>query len=322
MQGKLTSTKSDNLGPFASQTIAIVGESDFGFTEKRSIYVSGYLNRSPEEVQKYFEDTGKADQLFNAIVGYSVKIVTLSESDGSEQEQIERYAEYVSRFRADALAKIGATPEDQRVLVQTIREQKTYLDALQVAQPLVDAVAERGESLLFGLETSTNDLVALLDTSIEEDHEELLNYTELLEHKRNQILLGLQRIFEYEDGDDDALDRLKKSKLIRSPDLQVREGLSEKELRKIEDHLVSRLESLTAIAEKIEPDWERYRATHVELDTLHALVLGDIRRARLALLSWKRAHKLMAAGKIDSAEWFDLYQAPTTLLKLGAKTVL
>ena len=33
MEGKFSKGESENLGPFATQTIAIVGESDFGFSE-------------------------------------------------------------------------------------------------------------------------------------------------------------------------------------------------------------------------------------------------------------------------------------------------
>ena len=38
MDGKFPKSESENLGPFATQTIAIVGESDFGFTERRAGY--------------------------------------------------------------------------------------------------------------------------------------------------------------------------------------------------------------------------------------------------------------------------------------------
>jgi hypothetical protein len=42
-----------------------------------------------------------------------------------------------------------------------------------------------------------------------------------------------------------------------------------------------------------------------ELDQIYARILTDIRKLRLAVNVWARAHNRMAEGKTDPAEWFD-----------------
>jgi len=324
MEGKFSESESENLGPFATQTIAIVGESDFGFTERRAVYVRKYTlptTVSPE-AEKFFSDAAALDRLFRGIIGYSMKIVDLSESGKSQDEQIEAYADYVMSFRAESVEKMGGTTDDQKALAAKIREQDKYLSALRAGQPMIDGVTEYGEILLADIEASSGAAVAALETQIDENSVELIEYTDLLIKKRNSLLLGLQYIYEYEDGDGTALQSLIDSNIIRSKELQLKKDLTEKELRKVEAHLVARLDSLSAVADKIEPDWIRYRETHAELDNIYSQVLFEIRQARLALLTWERAHRLMSSGKSDPAEWFSLADAPGAILKLGTKAIL
>jgi hypothetical protein len=251
-----------------------------------------------------------------------MKIVSLSESERTSDEQIEAYAEFVQGFRAESVRKVGGTAEGQRQLVANIREKDTYLEALQAAQPLIDVVTQYGEQLLADMEMSAKAAVGSIEGQIDADSAALMQYTDLLVGKRNSLLRGLRYIYEYENGDSEALERLIESNIIRSKELQVKKDLSEKELRKVEDHLVARLESLTSVAEKIEPDWIRYRDTHEELDNIYSQVLFEVRQARLALLTWERAHKLMSSGKFDPADWFSLTDAPGAILKLGTKVIL
>jgi hypothetical protein len=321
MDGKFSKTKSENLGPFASQTIAIIGESDFGFSEQRGVYIREFLPRTGTEYELFLQHSEAADRLFRSIINYSLKIVAVSESQQTQEQKVFAYADYVAGFRTQAIKRIGATTEDQRVLVDEIRNEDTYLNGLQAAQPMIDTVTNYGEDLLFDMEENVAVLERRVSSEIDKEYEILVEYTELLEDKRNSILFGLQKVYEYENGDAEALQRLIESNIIRSKKLSLKKDLSEEDLRKIEAHLVARLESLTAVADKIEPDWERYRQTHAELDRLTALVLSEVRGARLALLTWERAHNLMSNGKTDPAEWFSLSDAPGALVKIGTKAV-
>jgi hypothetical protein len=320
MQGKFSSTNTENLGPFASQTIAVVGESDFGFTEQRAVYIREYL---PEkEYAEFLEHSEASDALFTAIINYSMNIVNLSESGATNAERVNGYADYVAGFRKEAITTLGGTSDDQQALVAKIREADDYLDALRTAQPLINAVQRYGETQLADIEKSTTQLAVMTEAGIEDEYATLVEYTELLEGKRNEILLALQRIYQYESGDTEALQLLSDSNITRSMKQPLGKNPSEEKLRALESHLISRLESLSAVAKTIEPDWAQYRQTHEELDRLHAKVLAEIRHARLSLLSWGRAHRLMAEGKTDPAEWFSLSTATGALLKAGKNAVL
>ena len=319
MEGKFSGTQSENLGPFASQTIAVIGEADFGFTEQRSVYIREHL---PEEgYGEFLEYSNSAETLFSAITDYSMKIVNLSESAASNEERINGYADYVAGFRKSAIKTLGGSTDDQAQLVAKIREANDYLEALRTAQPLIDAVQHYGEVLLFDMEKSVNILAQETEVNIDEDYLTLVEYTELLEGKRNEILLALQHIYEYEDGDADALQLLVDSNVVRPMTQKLGKSPSEEKLRALETHLIARLKSLSAVAATIQPDWAQYRATHEELDRLHDLVQGEIRGARLSLLTWSRAHRLMSDGKTDPAEWFSLSTAAGTLLRAGKNVV-
>jgi uncharacterized protein YrzB (UPF0473 family) len=320
MQGKFSGTDTENLGPFASQTIAVIGESDFGFAEQRAVYIREYLPK--EEYAEFLGYSESSDVLFTAIINYSMNIVNLSESGSSNDERINGYADYVAGFRKEAITTLGGTTDDQQALVAKIRDADDYLDALRTAQPLIDAVQRYGETNLTDMEKSTNLLAMRTEAGIEDDYATLVEYTELLEEKRNEILLALQRIYEYEDGNAEALQLLTDSNITQSMKQTLGKNPSEEKLRALESHLISRLDALSAVAKTIEPDWAQYRQTHEELDRLHAKVLAEIRQARLSLLSWGRAHRLMAEGKTDPAEWFSLSTATGALLKAGKNAVL
>ena len=55
------------------------------------------------------------------------------------------------------------------------------------------------------------------------------------------------------------------------------------------------------VRDQLEPDIERYHEHHKELDELENLWFAEVRKARVAVLAWARAHKLMAQGVTDPA---------------------
>ena len=154
--------------------------------------------------------------------------------------------------------------------------------------------------------------------AIDERYRLVIRYQEGLEKEKYRILEALGELYATTQGDMAAFQRLKNSGAIIKKSVLPRSNRpSEEEIEKIGEYLVKRLDGLHRIQQEIEPDWKLYRATQQELDDLHALFMEEIKQFRLVTIVWMRAHQKMASGKIKPAEWFDINNAPGTLIKMG-----
>ena len=96
------------------------------------------------------------------------------------------------------------------------------------------------------------------------------------------------------------------SLIIRSKKLLPEGPPSDEDLARLNEAVLGQLDNINRVWMEISQDWENYRATHRELDELHAKMLENINRARMVTLLWTRAHQKMAHGVLAPAEWFDI----------------
>ena len=86
-------------------------------------------------------------------------------------------------------------------------------------------------------------------------------------------------------------------------------------------NLMVTLDMIDKIWHQIKPDWELYRNTHLELDRLHKKLRNEASRVRLITLAWLRAHLKMASVVASPAEWFNIDETPSMLIKMGTSAV-
>jgi len=318
---KLSDTEVANIGIFADHTIAMLSEEDLGFSRDQAIYIREYYEVDGKEEKAFQKYRDEAALVFRGIIDYSLKLVTIADTGKSEKEKIKAYAEYISGWDDDVLQKLGLAPDYYAEVISDVRAKETFLDALRTAQPLINSAGRWMNQVLDNLSDATYDLAMKIDKMIDEEYLEVRLYQENLEEEKYNILRSFGKIYRIYRGDEKAFKELLDLNTIRKKGLIPDSSPNNEELNKLTEYFMSRLDALHKIEDEIKPDWELYRASHHELDEMHAQVLNKISRARIITLIWLRAHQKMASGEVAPAEWFNISSLPTDLFKLGTKAI-
>jgi hypothetical protein len=99
-----------------------------------------------------------------------------------------------------------------------------------------------------------------------------------------------------------ALDSL----LAREPSLPAlidpSNGLDAAEVQRVEDRLLEILTRLREVREQLEPDIAMYFRQQNELDQVENTWNAELRKGRVSIVAWARAHKRMSQGVTDPAQ--------------------
>jgi hypothetical protein len=298
---KFTTTKKVDLTPFAEQTVAMLGEADYGLRQDETIRLREYLNLEQANLKRSFEVGEEADELLRGIVSYSIDIVTLSEADKTEPEKVEALAEYLATFE-DAFPEESQEIREQfQELLSDVRRQEKYLDALKAAQPLVNAAVSHGVALLDESDRLVTAIAEELEMKINAEYAVTQEFQERLEEQKGLVLQGLEQLLDHN--------------AVRLQ--EVLEGQPPSPLMNPESEafLLEQLQQLQTISGNLSPDFIAWEEDHRELDRIYADILDENRRAKLVLIVWGRAHQKMASGVDNPAEWFELKD----LVEIGAR---
>ena len=321
MEGKFKATAQANVSAFADQTIAMLSNSDLGVAQDNAIYVRHFIKPDWDEVQRYQMLVSDAELMLRGIVKYSIRLVTIAETNKTDATRIEAYAKYLEEIQQNAEGKLGLEPGYYDEIVVKVGTEEKFLPALQQAQPIINAVGRYAQLLMDDINDATKKLARKIDTNIDTEYAEVIAYQKALEKEKYAILRALGKLYRTYEGESAAFEEVLKSNVIRDKKLIPNGQPSEADLRSIADHLVNRLDVIAKIWHEIEPDWNNYRETHRELDRLHAKIDQDANRMRAMVIVWLRAHQKMAAGVQNPAEWFDIDSAPSQLFQLGVKAI-
>jgi hypothetical protein len=321
MSKKFSPQQKADLGIFADHTITMLSEADFGFSRDEAIYIREFLDGSVEgsmAVEKGYQETG---WFFGEIVDYSVGLVTIVEANKTDAAQVAAYKSFMSGFSEEMLSKLELEPDYYASVLEDIGQQEAFLGALQKGQVIVNAAARYMHRVLDQLEKDIDTLVINLEDEIDARYSEVILYQEALEEEKYTILRSFGLLYLAYKGEPDAFQKLMAEKSIRREELLPKGNPTVDELEAIGRHLGKRLDALHLIEQEIERDWDTYRDTHKELDSLHGEAVEQNSKARLITLVWLRAHQKMASGVSTPAEWFDLKSLPGQLFKLGTRAV-
>lgn len=307
---------------FADSTIAMLGNLDLQFKPDDAVLVKRFVDyTAPEEIHaKELHD----DMLhgISSIVWYSVELVDINEAGQNEADRVVMYGAYLKKFRARLVEKGRCSGEVFDQTLEAVLKQETLLEALQSAQPLLNTLITDGALLIGELIDSVTTLSVALSARIDADYEKIIHYRKTLEREKFDILEAYEIIYEaYRSGSPD-LTKLRASGVIWDADIVPEGEPTMEDIEKIGEHLRLRLTALRTVQQEIEPDWEEYLAAHQELDLLARKVNGDARRTRVLMLTWIKAHHSLTQGTIQAAEWFDINQLGTDLIKSAPKAIL
>lgn len=320
-EGKFSGTKEANVGIFADQTIATITDTNFGIPIGNTVYVREYIVYSDPEVKEFIKLEKELDQKLLGLVQYSVTLVDIAETGRTQKEKVEKYAAYLKTIQKGAEENAGLAPGYYDSIVENVAQQDKFYEALQAAQPILNAAVRGYQNLLTELDKSLKVLEAKLDHKIDERFDTVIKYQKALEEEKYAILIALGQLYKFYKGETDSFQQLRDSGVIRNQSLLPEGDPTEKDLSSIADHLVKRLDITHKIWQEIEPDWKLYRATHQELDQMYVLIKTALNRTRAVVIIWARAHQKMAAGITNPAEWFDFQNAPAQLFKLGTNAI-
>ena len=321
MKGKFTSTREANVGFFADQTIAMLSSADFGLDRRDTIYVREFFDENGTEEKRFVELRNEVRTVLRGIVRYSINIVTIVETEKTEHDRIKAYVKYMKGVQQNAEKRLKLKPGHYDEILARVEQQDKFLAAMQQAQPIINAVGRHTQTLVDEIYDAAELLEKKLDSRIDEEFAEVIHYQQSLDREKYLVLRGLSDLDDAYQNDESALKRLIQSDAIRNKKLIPQSVPTEEELSQLAQHLLNRLEVMHKIWKEIEPDWQLYRKTHIELNEINIKVLEDTNRFRIIMIVWLRAHQKMAAGIKNPAEWFNVSDAPTELFKLGTKAV-
>ena len=321
LKGKFTPIKEADFGIFADNTLAMLNEANFGFSKGNAIYTKEFFNREEPAEKRVWADAMKSEKVLRIMLRYSIMLVTITETEKTHEARIRVYTDYLAGIDDKALEALDLKRDYFAETIEKVSRKKKFMEALQAAQPIINALGRYMELTLTGLDEAVDALVQKVDQKIDLEYADVIRYQEALETEKYAVLAAMEQLYLTSKGDKAAFDRLLASGAIRSKKIIPEGSPTEEDIEIILEHLLKRLDRMHRIVEEIGPDWTNYRTTHQELDKLHNQTNMESRKVRLITIVWMRAHQKMASGRTSPAEWFDINDAPGALLKLGTSIV-
>ena len=298
------SKKRVEMGRVAEDLIAVAGEVQYNLGQKRPVYIRGY--RDTPQLASLENETERARMLVRGVIDYTIQLVTLGDSRQSEPEKASALADYLESVLPPVIdgpdPTLNLTHSQVDSILADIRAQTKFLDALSAAQPVVDEVSIASREIFDDTKTAMDEVIKALRQRIENRFHDVHTADEKLERRQIVAVFGLDLLPQIRLGVPGALDSL----LAIEPSLPAlvatRDGLNASEIQLIEDRMLTILARTSEVREQLGPDIALYYEHLRELDELENLWHTEIRRARVAVLAWARAHKVMGQGVTDPAK--------------------
>lgn len=305
-----------NLTPFAEQTITMAGSVNYGFMQIRAVYIREYTQQTPE-VEELKLMVGQIRKVMRGIVAYSIQVVTLSQASKTGPERAEGLADFIEEIlepvKEQKEVELHYQEKNLDEILENIRKQETLLDALRIAQPLIDEITYVAETFLDKYKEQQQITVDALDQAIDAEFAPVISYARFLRESQAYVLTNLQLLYEYWKGDETALETLRQRETPSLSAINMEDGLDMHELLQAEDIMIDRMSTITTLRSGIKPQLELYQRQKRELQDLNFEMDQTLQRTRAAITIWQRTHQAMAAGII--------YPADINLFEISKKIV-
>jgi len=296
-------TKHLDFKPFAEYTISLAADIEYGLNQQRAYYLRDY--RDDPYIKTHDDRWKGVRMILKGVVAYSVEVTTLGSSTLNGEERCDKLAEFLDEMTRPVLIKypivFNPTPADLDTLLMKIREQKSLIKGLAAAQPWVDELARVSDMVFDRVGDDLDNVALYLVEKIDSANAEFVMYYELIQRMQNNVFKSLVVLGEYRRGDETALGRL----FVLDPQLKELAGsdnkLSIKEIQAVESRLLFKAQKAREFKEQLAPDLEVYRKQQVELDDLYLNAKKQLRKSRITVIVWSRAHRDLARGIVDPA---------------------
>ena len=322
---KFVKGESEDLAPFAKQTIEMIGSLEYDLNESEIVYLRNIHNYFEDEdsYKRYLALENQVGNMLTALIVYSMQIVTISESDATENTKANKIADVVLEL-SDLVRKDQVVKNENRdalniqEIISSVRKSQDYLQALRLLLPLINEFSAHAGRVLDELQLEKSRVAVLIDSAIDKKYSSAVRFHNELRQVKDDMYDTLYYLSQYGvTGDDNHLKNMLSYGMY---DVQValknKKSLSAKEQEKLHRDITVRLHTVNENFEQLSPDVHEYYESVRELTQALEGTDDGIREARLTFILWTRAYQSMASGKTDPAEWFAI--SDTGALLFGA----
>jgi hypothetical protein len=293
------SSRKMDMAPFSQNAVTLFAEAAKVSVPFQFVELKKYQNL-PER-QALEANAAPLIAALKGLVMYSNQLVALNNAQFADPEKNRHLAEYIEQARQRAiergsLEELGIDDSMLDTVLVNIRSAPTYMEAIDAAAPIVDAIVYAMSEKLEEISVQVPVMMAGIDRAIEADQ---------ADQKRNLLeLRALQARYHYavtllyraKMGDLLALDSLRTVDPSLREYLNGKSGISAKNLQEAEDALTQRLSRLYEFMTQLLFEAQIYKAKQQELQEWRAEVDTKIRIARDALMVWAQSHHNLGKG--------------------------
>lgn len=300
-----------NLAPFAEYTVQLAADIEYGAATTRFRYLREYRNEPALVAHREYWD--RMRELLRGVVAYSVEISTLGASSMSEPDRNVRFADFLDRLIRPVLLldlpEVRFTMDELDQMLANIRGQEKFLDALREAQPFIDELARLADELFDATEDDMANVFATLDAKIAEDNAGPVQTRAALVEAQERIFTGLVGIREYMlTRDTKVLEQIYEEDPEYRSMAKNPMNPTTAEILTMRQSMLAKLQVGIELKELITPDITRYHEQQQELDDIYGAARLQLKKARITVIVWARAHRNLSEGVTDPArvDIFDL----------------
>jgi len=310
-----SSSKSNpvNVQALSEHTVAMVGELQFDLRRVRSIYLSEFVNDESSPATEAYEAAWQEfEVVMKATVAYSMSLVNLSiapPAEGAKQILANDLQALIDIIYAQSLIQQSASDFAYDDVLQLVRAQETFADALTHTQPAIDELARTMTRMIFRVQQLVELARVEVESEIRTEHRGTLAFRRSVSQRLESILAGLESIEKSKSGDADAWTVLLAAdgEMSRRLGAQVKPTMNN--LDNAEDIFLDRLRVIDLVRQRTEPNFQSFLKQRRELIEIEQAVTATLRRAQVSVIVWRRVHGQVATGEGSSGFSFGALSA-------------
>jgi hypothetical protein len=290
-----------NVQALSEHTVAMVGELQFDLRQARTIYLTDFVyDDSSPAAEQYEEAWQEFEVVMKATVAYSMGLVNLSitpPAEGANQVLADDLQALIDLIYAQPLIQQFASDFSYDDVLQTVRDQETYLDGLIHTQPAVDELARTMTRMIARVREITELAREEIEAEIRADHRGTLTFRQTMNQRLETILAGLASIEQARSGDTIAWTALLATDQELSRRLGAKAEFTMKNLDNAEEFFLNRLRIIDLVRQRTASNYETFLTQRRELIEIEQDIMNTLRRAQISVVIWSRVHRQFASGK-------------------------
>lgn len=320
---KFLKSESENITPFANQTITLVSSLNYGLSDNEILYlrkIEDYI-KGDEPFDRFVALENQVENQLKALVTYSLQMVTISEQNITENEK--------SNELADILISLSALVEEDEIIpdenkdadknkkiLDSVRASEDYLESLRILLPAINEFSAHALVVLDELELEKRKVALLLEGAIDNKYGAAIAVEREMRLLKNNYYNSIIALSNYHQTRDvKYIDELRSIGVLPVVDaIRGKKSLTSKDMLSLHKTISGRMAMINENYTHLKPDYDEYFLSHSELRVMLEKKEEGIKEARLTFIVWSRAYQKMALGKTNPAEWFDISESGNLLM--------